>query len=236
MKKNKQCVFLVLILISIVLMSSCNTEPNPIMLKYSISTDRAYPGYISGSTITQVVPPATDLSILVASFTITGAKVRIGASEQVSGVTVNDFSDTNSQVYTVEMADGRTRDYTVTVKTGSYTTLKYDNDTLRIGKGIDEGGYLEPGVWFPESVMSAYAGGCIVQEEIYIVQIPSSLSLKLYDEFTVDYNGDYFGRQIYSKAETPAIGWNTFALDTPVSIPILMVTYSDILQVLLGGN
>ncbi|PKN89351.1 MAG: hypothetical protein CVU51_00765 [Deltaproteobacteria bacterium HGW-Deltaproteobacteria-1] len=64
-------------------------------------------------TILLTMPYDTDLASLVAVFTTTGAGVNVGATEQISGTSVNDF--TNSVVYTVTAADGTTQDYTVVV-------------------------------------------------------------------------------------------------------------------------
>ena len=49
----------------------------------------------------------------VATFTTTGASVKVGSTVQVSGTTANDF--TAPLVYTVTAADHSTQDYTVTV-------------------------------------------------------------------------------------------------------------------------
>ncbi|NOV04368.1 alginate lyase family protein [Paenibacillus planticolens] len=59
------------------------------------------------------VPKDTVLTGLVASFTITGASVKVGSVTQVNGVTPNDF--TNPVVYTVVSPGGQTRNYTVKV-------------------------------------------------------------------------------------------------------------------------
>jgi hypothetical protein len=67
----------------------------------------------SADTIALTVPFGTDVGALVATFTTTGAAVRVGATTQVSGVTANDF--TSAVTYTVAAADGTTRDYVVTV-------------------------------------------------------------------------------------------------------------------------
>ncbi len=63
--------------------------------------------------IFMTVPYGTDVTTLVATFTSTGEAVHVGAVEQVSGTTPNDFS--SPLVYTVTAEDGSTRDYTVTL-------------------------------------------------------------------------------------------------------------------------
>jgi hypothetical protein len=68
---------------------------------------------VSGTTITAAVPYGMSLRTLVAAFSITGASVTVGGTPQVSGVTVNDF--TNPITYRVVAADSSTKDYIVTV-------------------------------------------------------------------------------------------------------------------------
>jgi hypothetical protein len=70
-------------------------------------------GTITGTAIAVAVPPGTTVTSLVATFTTTGASVKVGAVLQVSATTANDF--TNPVVYTVTAADGSTQDFTVTV-------------------------------------------------------------------------------------------------------------------------
>lgn len=70
-------------------------------------------GSISGTSITVVVPLGTVVTNLKATFTTTGASVKVGAVTQVSGTTANNF--TNPVVYRVTAADGTTKDFTVTV-------------------------------------------------------------------------------------------------------------------------
>ncbi|MBI5965985.1 MAG: S-layer homology domain-containing protein [Chloroflexi bacterium] len=70
-------------------------------------------GVITGTNIAVNVPYGTNVTALVATFTTTGASVKVGATVQVSGVTPNNF--TSPRVYTVTAADGTTKNYTVTV-------------------------------------------------------------------------------------------------------------------------
>jgi hypothetical protein len=65
-------------------------------------------------TIAVTLPYNTSWASLVATFTTTGASVRIGAVTQVSGTTGVDFTG-GSKTYTVVAADGTTQNYTVTV-------------------------------------------------------------------------------------------------------------------------
>jgi hypothetical protein len=68
---------------------------------------------ITGTTITATVPFGTNVTALKATFTTTGASVKVGTTTQVSGTTANDF--TNDVTYTVTAADNTTTSYTVTV-------------------------------------------------------------------------------------------------------------------------
>ncbi len=72
---------------------------------------------INGTTVTATVPYNTNLSALVAAFSITGASMTVGGTAQVSGVTRNDF--TNPVIYRVVAPDSSTKDYTVTVTVAS---------------------------------------------------------------------------------------------------------------------
>ena len=79
---------------------------------FSFTTPAAV-GVISGTNIAVTVPFGTDVTALVATFTTTGASVRVGATLQVSGTTANNF--TSPLTYTVTAADASTKAYTVTV-------------------------------------------------------------------------------------------------------------------------
>ncbi len=67
----------------------------------------------NAKTIAMTVPFGTDVTALVATFTTTGASVKVGSTVQVSGTTANNF--TSPVIYTVTAADGSTASYTVTV-------------------------------------------------------------------------------------------------------------------------
>ncbi len=70
-------------------------------------------GTINGTTITATVPFGTNVTALVADFVTSGASVKVGATEQVSGTTANDFS--GPVTYTVTADDGSQQVYTVNV-------------------------------------------------------------------------------------------------------------------------
>ena len=88
----------------------------------------------SAHTIAVTVPGGTDVSDLVASFTTTGASVAVGDVAQVSGTTVNDFSD--PVTYTVTAADGSTQDYTVTV---TAVWVRPEVDEISVERSIHRG-------------------------------------------------------------------------------------------------
>ena len=67
----------------------------------------------TAKTVALTVPFGTSVTALVATFTTTGASVKVGATAQVSGSTANNF--TNPVQYVVTAADGTTATYTVTV-------------------------------------------------------------------------------------------------------------------------
>jgi len=64
-------------------------------------------------TIAVAMPFGTDVTALVATFTTTGASVKVGSTVQISGTTANNF--TSPVTYTVTAVDSSTQDYTVTV-------------------------------------------------------------------------------------------------------------------------
>jgi hypothetical protein len=70
-------------------------------------------GTITGTAIAVAVPPGTNVTNLVATFSRTGTSVTVGGVLQTSAATPNDF--TNPVIYTVTAADGSTQDFTVTV-------------------------------------------------------------------------------------------------------------------------
>jgi hypothetical protein len=71
----------------------------------------------SAKTVALTVPFGTDVTALVATFTSTGASVKVGATVQTSGTTPNNF--TSPVTYTVVAADGSTQAYVVTVAIGA---------------------------------------------------------------------------------------------------------------------
>ncbi len=68
---------------------------------------------IDGTEITVTLPYGTDVNTLIPFFETTGVSVLIDGVEQISGTTVNDFS--NPVTYTVIAEDGTSIEYTITV-------------------------------------------------------------------------------------------------------------------------
>ena len=123
-----------LVLISLIILSlslaSCYTPAAPLSQENEITAfsfvSPAATGVIDESqyTINITVPPGTDVTNLIATFTASaGATVTVGSTVQQSGKTANDF--TNPVVYTVTAAFGWIQDYTVTVTIASSSTANY---------------------------------------------------------------------------------------------------------------
>ena len=112
------------------------------ILTYSFDSQVA-PASINNTnhTINVVVPEGTDVSGLIATFTLsTGATSTVGGIEQISGTTSNDFS--NPVTYNVVAEDGITnQDWTVTVvveEANGTNILAYSFDEQNENAVIDE--------------------------------------------------------------------------------------------------
>jgi hypothetical protein len=77
-------------------------------------------GTVTGSSIAVTMPHGTNLTALIATFTTTGANLKVGSTTQANATTANNF--TAPVTYTVTAADGTTATYTVTVSLGASTT------------------------------------------------------------------------------------------------------------------
>jgi hypothetical protein len=74
-------------------------------------------------TVALAVPFATNVTALVGTYTLSdGATAKVGATDQVSGTTPNNFS--SPVVYTLTGADATTQDWTVTVTKNPASTAK----------------------------------------------------------------------------------------------------------------
>jgi bacillolysin len=89
------------------------------ILAFSISnTSPPMTATISGSNITATVSNASNLSSLVATFSLSyNAYAKVSGVEQLSGVTSNNFSVTKT--YTITAQDGTTKNYNVTITKSS---------------------------------------------------------------------------------------------------------------------
>ena len=89
-------------------------SPNKAITSFSIVKPTAE-GMVDGvgHTVTVMVPYGTDRSSLVAAFSTTGVRVTVFDTEQESGKTINDFSETLAYLVTAE--DGSSQEYAVTV-------------------------------------------------------------------------------------------------------------------------
>jgi hypothetical protein len=89
-------------------------------------------GSIVGNNITLTVSPGTNVSSLIAEFTLSaGASAKIGGVAQTSGQTVNNF--TNPLTYTITAEDNQTtKQYVVTVKVAT-VPLSSEKDILTFG-------------------------------------------------------------------------------------------------------
>jgi hypothetical protein len=105
---------------------------------------------IHRTAITAALPFGSDVTALKATFSTTGASVRVGGTPQTSGQTATDF--TSPVTFTVVAADGSTQDYTVTVTVAE-----------RDAKAITAFGFAtanNPGL--PVDVRAAVTGDAIV--------------------------------------------------------------------------
>jgi arylsulfatase A-like enzyme len=90
----------------------------------------------TGKAIAVTMPFGTGTTALVATFTSTGASVKVGNTAQISGATANDF--TSPVIYTVSAADGSTASYTVTVAVASPTQTNFTDNLT-----VDQGGFVD---------------------------------------------------------------------------------------------
>lgn len=80
-------------------------------------------------SVTATLPYGTDVTALVATFTLSEeATAKVADVVQVSGTTENDF--TNPVVYTVTAQDGTTQDWTVTIALGAASSEAFVTSTI----------------------------------------------------------------------------------------------------------
>ncbi|NOU45813.1 MAG: T9SS type A sorting domain-containing protein, partial [Bacteroidales bacterium] len=91
------------------------------------------------------------------------------------------------------------------------TVLNWDGDNAD-GLGLTAGGTWEVGAYFPASLVDPLAGEGITAVEVYIADLSSSFTIKVYGAGTPTLPGDV----LYTQAFTPVEGWNTIELDEAV--------------------
>lgn len=108
---------LTIVICALIFLNGCKSESPAlssakVITAYSIDSVAATINE-ADKTIAVTLPSGTDAGALVATFTTTGASVKIGTTIQVSGVTANNFI--TPQTYTVTAENGSTVNYIVTV-------------------------------------------------------------------------------------------------------------------------
>jgi hypothetical protein len=88
----------------------------------------------AAKTIAVTLPYGTDVTALVATFTITGSNAKVGTVVQTSAVTPNDFTAPVS--YIVTAADGTTATYSVTVRVAGITEKSLLSYSLAGATGV----------------------------------------------------------------------------------------------------
>jgi uncharacterized delta-60 repeat protein len=131
----------------------------------------------TGKTIAVTMPFGTDVTSMVATFSSTGASVKVGSTVQTSGKTTNDF--TSSVAYTVTAANATTQDYTVTVTVNP--SLSGSLDT-----GFGTGGKVTTPIGSSDDKALALA----IQSDGRIVAAGYSSNGSNYDFALVRYNTD----------------------------------------------
>jgi hypothetical protein len=123
-------------------------SPAKAIVTYSLGS---YPGTVNetAKTIAVTVPYATPVTALVATFTTTGASVKVGTVVQASGTTANNFA--SPVTYTVTAADATTQTYiaTVTIASGgTWTAMTVFGGSAReeaVAFAIGTKGYIGTG-------------------------------------------------------------------------------------------
>jgi len=106
---------------------------------YSFADITGATGVITGTDIAVSVPFNTDLTSLKATFATSGEIVKVGATDQNSGSTMNDFDVAgNTLTYTVTAADGITTEYYNVTVTVDANTAKAITDYFFVDSNGDE--------------------------------------------------------------------------------------------------
>ena len=100
---------------------------------------------------------------------------------------------------------------------GADQFLRYDNGVNADAIGLTAGGTFEAAARFPSSIMMPFVGKELTDVEIYILDVPSSCVIKIYDEGTASAPGAL----LYSEDVTSSIvgsSFNDITLASPVAI------------------
>jgi uncharacterized delta-60 repeat protein len=187
MAMKKICVFLAAVLLMV--MTGCGSGGDSSSAPSSAKAITAFSlngidGTINeaGKTITVTMPPdTTDVTALVATFTTTGASVKVLSIVQISGTTPNDFTGPNPVIYTVTAADATKQDYTVTVTVSSSFSGFLD-------KGFGTSGKVTTPVGSSDDY--ALALGIQSDGKIVVAGYSYNVSTKRYDFALMRYNTD----------------------------------------------
>ncbi len=95
------------------------------------------------------------------------------------------------------------------------TIIRWDNGVNFDAIGLTSGGTFEVSARFPASIMGPLAGQGLTQVEIYINDVPSPCTIKIYDQGTATSPGTL----LYSETITVVgVSWNLITLATPVTV------------------
>jgi hypothetical protein len=128
----------------------------------------------SARSITVTFPSTKDITGLIATFISTGINVSVSGKDQVSGVTVNDFS--SPLVYTVTAENGTTADYTVKVNKNADISGLWNFEQASDGTFTIEGA---------KTIAGAIGNALYFNRGDY-VRVPDSDSLTLASEGSIE--------------------------------------------------
>lgn len=192
----------------------------------------AYTGTITGTNISVVVSSTYDLSNLIATFTLSpGATAKVGNVAQVSGTTVNNF--TNPVTYVVTAEDLSTQNWTVTITKqaagavdlffSEYGVGTSNNKEFEIynptSAAVDLSGYTVKlsnngagfGKWAGPSGVPPYTGG---GDDIrYVLTFPSGTMIAAGDVYVVYNSGATVASGI------PAVGDLALTYSSTTNLP-----------------
>ena len=174
----------------------------------------------SAKTIAVTVPFGTGVSALVASFSTSGASVKVGAVTQTSGTTANNFS--SPVTYTVTAADATTQDYVATVTVEAKPAILFTAGSI----GSDQ--VLCEGITAPLSQTAAATGG----SGIYTYQWQKSI-ISASTGFTditgatsTDYTPDNLSQTTWYKRLVSSPGYNS----APLASNVITLTVVPVLS------